>query len=62
MTNGTRRLRPLVWVWRTSLGLACIAVFGWMALAIYFDLAPGATPWFRAGLSRIQEGLPRMSP
>lgn len=53
MTNGTRRLRPLVWVWRTSVGLACIGVLGWMALAIYFDLAPGATPWFRAGLALL---------
>jgi hypothetical protein len=55
-------LRPLVWVWRTSVELACIGVLGWMALATYFDLAPGATPWFRAGLARIREGLPRMSP
>lgn len=53
MTNGTRRLRPLVWVWRASVGLACIAVLGWMALAIYFDLALGATPWLRAGLALL---------
>ena len=53
MTNGTRRLRPLVWVWRASVGLACIAVLGWMALAIYFDLASGATPWLRAGLALL---------
>ena len=35
------------------MGLACIAVLGWMALAIYFDLAPGATPWLRAGLALL---------
>lgn len=46
------RLRPLVWVGRILLGLACAGVLGWMALAIYFDLAPGPT-WLRAGLALL---------
>ena len=41
VTDGTRRFRPLVWLGRTLLVIACGAVVGWMALAIYFDLAPG---------------------
>jgi hypothetical protein len=41
MTKGTRRFRPLAWLGGILLAVACGAVVGWMALAIYFDLAPG---------------------
>lgn len=51
MTNGTRRLRPLVWGGRALLGLACIVLLAWMALAVYFDLAPRGIPWLPAALA-----------
>src|SRR6266850_4107324 len=51
VTNGTRRLRPLVWGCRALVSLACITVLGWMALAIYFDLAPARPPWLHTGLA-----------
>jgi hypothetical protein len=41
LTDGTRRFRPLSWLGCILLALACSAVVGWMALATYFDLAPG---------------------
>jgi hypothetical protein len=47
------RLRPVVWVGRVLLGLVCAGVLGWMALAIYFDLAPGGSTWLRAGLALL---------
>jgi hypothetical protein len=40
-------------VGRVSLGLACAGVLGWMALAIYFDLAPAGPAWLRAGLAAL---------
>ena len=46
------RLRPLVWVGRVLLALVCAALLGWMALALYFDLAPGPT-WFRGALAAL---------
>jgi hypothetical protein len=48
MTEGTRRRRPLAWLGGILLAVACGAVVGWMALAIYFDLAPGLTWWHSA--------------
>jgi hypothetical protein len=48
MTKGTRRFRPLAWLGGILLAVACGAVVGWMALAIYFDLAPGLTWWHSA--------------
>lgn len=45
--------RPLAWIGRLLLGLGCAVVLGWMALAIYFDLAPGGTTWPRAGLALL---------
>lgn len=47
------RLRPLVWVGRVLLGLVCAGVLGWIALAMYFDLAPGGSTWLRAGLALL---------
>jgi hypothetical protein len=52
VTDGTRRFRPLAWLGCILLGIACGAVVGWMALAIYFDLAPGPT-WLRAALGLL---------
>lgn len=46
------RVRPLLWVGRVLLALVCAGVLGWMALAIYFDLAPGPT-WLRGGLAAL---------
>jgi hypothetical protein len=51
--DGTKRLRPLVWVGRVLLGLACGAALGWMALAIYSDLAPVGPTWLRGGLAAL---------
>ena len=45
--------RPLAWIGRLLLGLGCAVVLGWMALAIYFDLAPGGPTWIRAGLALL---------
>jgi hypothetical protein len=53
VTDGTRRLRPLAWLGWALVGLACSAVLGWMALAIYFDLAPGGPTWLRAALALL---------
>ena len=44
------RVRPLVWVGRALLALVCALLLGWMALALYFDLAPGPT-WLRGALA-----------
>ena len=52
MTDATRRFRPLAWLGCVLLAVACSAVVGWMALAIYFDLAKGPT-WLRAGLGLL---------
>ncbi len=52
MTHGTRRFRPLAWLGYLLLAIACAAVVGWMALAIYFDLAPGPT-WLHAALGLL---------
>ena len=49
----TRRLRPLVWVGSAVVGLGCTVMLGWMALAIYFDLAPLGPSWLRAGLGAL---------
>ena len=46
------RLRPLVWVGRVLLALVCAALLGWMALALYFDLAPGPT-WLRGAFAAL---------
>ena len=51
MTEGTRRPGPLGWAGRALLGLACIVLLAWMALAVYFDLAPRGIPWLPAGLA-----------
>jgi hypothetical protein len=51
MSEGTRRFRPLAWVGRVGLALLCAGVLGWMALAIYFDLAAGGPMWLRVGLA-----------
>ena len=51
MTGGTRRPGPLGWAGRALLGLACIVLLAWMALAVYFDLAPRGIPWLPAGLA-----------
>ena len=51
MTGGTRRPGPLGWAGRVLVGLACIVLLAWMALAIYFDLAPRGIPWLPAGLA-----------
>ena len=51
MTGGTRRPGPLGWAGRALLGLACIVLLAWMALAIYFDLAPRGISWLPAGLA-----------
>jgi len=53
LRDGARRRRPLVWVGRVLLGLACLGVLGWMALAIYFDLAAAAPTWLGAGLALL---------
>lgn len=53
MRDRTRRLRPLAWLGWALVGLACSAVLGWTALAIYFDLAPGGPTWLRAGLALL---------
>jgi uncharacterized protein DUF4105 len=52
VTHGTRRFRPLAWLGYLLLTIACAAVVGWMALAIYFDLAPGPT-WLHATLGAL---------
>lgn len=46
------RVRPLVWVGRALLALVCAVLLGWMALALYFDLAPGPT-WLRGALAAL---------
>jgi len=51
VTGGTRRPGPLGWAGRALLGLACIVLLAWMALAIYFDLAPRGISWLPAGLA-----------
>jgi uncharacterized protein DUF4105 len=53
VTEGTRRLRPLACLGCILLAVACSAVVGWMALAIYFDLAPAGPTWIRAGLALL---------
>jgi hypothetical protein len=53
MTDGRRRLRPLAWFGCTLVAVACTAVLGWTALAIYFDLARGGPTWLRAGLALL---------
>lgn len=45
------RRRPLVWVLRTLVGLLCVGLVGWMALAIYFS--PLEPPWLRTGLTAL---------
>ena len=52
-TRRTRRPRPVVWVGRAVVGLGCCVLLGWMALAIYFDLAPLGPPWLRVGLGAL---------
>jgi hypothetical protein len=52
VTSGTRRFRPLAWLGGILLAVACTAVLGWMALAIYFDLAPGPN-WLRVLLGLL---------
>jgi hypothetical protein len=42
----------VVWVGRAVLGLGISVALGWMALAIYLDLAPGPS-WLRAGLGAL---------
>jgi Domain of unknown function (DUF4105) len=44
-------VRPLAWFGCALVAVACSAVLGWTALAIYFDLAPGGPTWLRAGLA-----------
>jgi Domain of unknown function (DUF4105) len=44
-------VRPLAWFGCALMAVACSAVLGWTALAIYFDLAPGGPTWLRAGLA-----------
>ena len=53
MTERTRRFRPLVWLGYILLAVACGVVVGWMALAIYFDLAPAGPTWVRTGLALL---------
>jgi Domain of unknown function (DUF4105) len=53
VTDGTRRLRPLAWLGCILLAVACSAVVGWMALAIYFDLAPAGSTSIRSGLALL---------
>ena len=50
--HANRRFRPLAWLGYVLLAAACSAVVGWMAMAIYFDLAKGPT-WLRAGLGLL---------
>jgi hypothetical protein len=56
MTDGRRRLRPLAWFGCALVAVACTAVLGWTALAIYFDLAPGGPTWLRAALALLAPG------
>ena len=51
MTDGTRRPGPLGWAGRVLVGLACVVLLAWMALAVYFDLAPRGISWLPAGLA-----------
>ena len=53
MTDGARRLRPVAWVGCILLAVACSALVGWMALAIYFDLATAGPIWIRAGVALL---------
>ena len=43
-------LRLVVWLGRALVGLGCVALLGWMALAIYFDFSPLGPPGLRAAL------------
>lgn len=52
VTHDPKRFRPLAWLGCILLAIACAAVVGWMALAIYFDLAPGPT-WLRGALGAL---------
>lgn len=52
VTDGTRRFRPLASLGCILLVIACVAVVGWMALAVYFDLAPDPT-WLRTALGLL---------
>jgi hypothetical protein len=56
MTESTGRRRPLAWLGYILLAVACGAVVGWMALAIYFDLAPGLT-WRHSALALLVPAL-----